>query len=51
MQDHNAAPAVLVNSTQRVSETRQVMQQIEEGEAEYIFLAPEQLRKEEPSRS
>jgi ATP-dependent DNA helicase RecQ len=45
--DQNSADAVAVNSTQRVSEIRERMAQIEEGEFEYIFLAPEQLRKPE----
>src|SRR5205823_14184088 len=35
------------NSTQRVSETRESMEKIEEGSGKYIFLAPEQLRKQE----
>jgi ATP-dependent DNA helicase RecQ len=43
----NAADAVVINSTQRVSETREAMEQIEEGSGKYIFLAPEQLRKQE----
>ncbi|MFL6354672.1 MAG: RecQ family ATP-dependent DNA helicase [Bryobacteraceae bacterium] len=43
----NAADAVVINSTQRVSETRETMEKIEEGSGKYIFLAPEQLRKQE----
>jgi ATP-dependent DNA helicase RecQ len=39
--------AVVVNSTQRAAETREAFDKIEEGEGKYIFLAPEQLRKEE----
>jgi ATP-dependent DNA helicase RecQ len=39
--------AVVVNSTQRVSETRDAFEKIEEGGSRYIFLAPEQLRKQE----
>ncbi len=45
--DHDAAPAALVNSTRRTSETRETLRDIEAGEVEYIFLAPEQLRKRE----
>jgi ATP-dependent DNA helicase RecQ len=43
----NAADAVVLNSTQRVSETRDTMEKIKEGTSKYIFLAPEQLRKQE----
>src|SRR6201996_4316130 len=39
--------AVAINSTQRVSETREAFEQIEEGSGKFIFLAPEQLRKQE----
>ena len=39
--------AVVLNSTQSVSEHRETMEQIEAGRARYIFLAPEQLRKQE----
>jgi ATP-dependent DNA helicase RecQ len=42
-----AAEAVVINSAQRVSETRDTMDKIEEGSSKYIFLAPEQLRKQE----
>jgi ATP-dependent DNA helicase RecQ len=41
------AEAVAINSTQRVSEMREAFEQIEEGSGKYIFLAPEQLRKQE----
>ncbi|HEX3684022.1 MAG TPA: ATP-dependent DNA helicase RecQ [Bryobacteraceae bacterium] len=41
------AEAVAINSTQRVSETREAWEQIEEGSGKFIFLAPEQLRKQE----
>ncbi len=41
------AEAVAVNSTQRVSEAREVFEKIEAGESKFIFLAPEQLRKQE----
>jgi ATP-dependent DNA helicase RecQ len=43
----NAADAVVINSSQRVSETRNAREKIEEGSGKYIFLAPEQLRKQE----
>jgi ATP-dependent DNA helicase RecQ len=43
----NAADAVVINSTLRVPETREAMEKIEEGSGKYIFLAPEQLRKQE----
>ncbi len=43
----DAAEAVVVNSTQRVAEARETAEKIESGGVEYIFLAPEQLRKEE----
>ncbi|MDQ6760852.1 MAG: DEAD/DEAH box helicase, partial [Acidobacteriota bacterium] len=41
----DAGQAVLVNSTQRLAESRESLGKIEEGSVEYIFLAPEQLRK------
>ena len=41
----DAAEAVVVNSTQRVAEARETAEKIESGDVEYIFLAPEQLRK------
>lgn len=43
----DSAPALALNSTQRDSEARDTLQQVAEGSIEYIFLAPEQLRKEE----
>ncbi len=45
-QDHDAE-AVVVNSTQRISEARKALEKIEEGVGKFIFLAPEQLRKQE----
>jgi ATP-dependent DNA helicase RecQ len=39
--------AVVVNSMQPIGEQRDAMERIEAGEARYIFLAPEQLRKRE----
>ncbi len=40
------AEAVVINSTQRTAELRESMEKIEQGDGKYIFLAPEQLRKE-----
>ena len=45
--NNGAAEAVLVNSTQRVAESKAAWERIEEGAVEYIFLAPEQLKKPE----
>ena len=39
--------SAVVNSTLSAGEQQQVLERIEGGEVEYIFLAPEQLRKEE----
>jgi len=43
----NAPQAVAVNSSQRGSEQRRAWQAVKEGDAEYLFLSPEQLAKEE----
>ena len=43
----NSAEAVVVNSQQRAAEQRETMERIDEGEVEYIFLAPEQLRRQQ----
>src|SRR3954451_5368527 len=43
----NAPEAVAVNSLQRRSERRLAWRAVSAGEAEYLFLAPEQLAKEE----
>ena len=43
----NSAEAVAVNSSAPVSETRQRLARVGQGKIEYIFLAPEQLRKPE----
>jgi ATP-dependent DNA helicase RecQ len=40
------AEAVVINSTQRTAELRESMEKIEQRDSKYIFLAPEQLRKE-----
>ena len=42
-----ADDAVALNSTQRVAETREAWEDLESGDAEFVFLAPEQLAKEE----
>ncbi len=47
IKEQGAPDAVVINSTQRVSETREAREKIEEGSGKYIFLAPEQLRKQE----
>jgi ATP-dependent DNA helicase RecQ len=41
------AEAVAVNSTQRVAEARAALEKIENGKGKFIFLAPEQLHKQE----
>lgn len=46
-QEAVAAEAVVVNSTQRTTENREAFEKIQSGGSKYIFLAPEQLRKEE----
>jgi ATP-dependent DNA helicase RecQ len=51
IEEQSAAEAVLVNSTQKAAEARDAWQRIEEGEIEYILLAPEQLHKEETLQS
>lgn len=47
IEEQNSADAVAVNSTHRISEIRERLARIEGGSVEYIFLAPEQLRKPE----
>jgi ATP-dependent DNA helicase RecQ len=42
-----APEAVAVNSAQRTSERRHAWEAVGEGEAEYLFLSPEQLAKDE----
>ena len=46
-QSGNENEAVVVNSTLRAPEFRETAEKIEEGESKFIFLAPEQLRKQE----
>jgi len=43
----DAPDAVAINSMQRVAEARRAVEKIEEGKGKYIFLAPEQLRRQE----
>jgi ATP-dependent DNA helicase RecQ len=45
-QPHTAEAAV-INSVQPVSKTREAFEKIDDGDVEFIFLAPEQLRKQE----
>ncbi len=45
--DQNSADAAALNSTHRISEIRERLARVEEGKIEYLFLAPEQLRKRE----
>ena len=40
-------PAVAVNSAQRVGENREAWEELEAGAAEFVFLAPEQLARDE----
>ena len=44
---NGTAEAVVVNSTLRVTQARETLEKIEEGRGKFIFLAPEQLRKQE----
>jgi ATP-dependent DNA helicase RecQ len=41
----DAPEAVAVNSTEGAAETRETLSRVERGNVEYVFLAPEQLRK------
>jgi ATP-dependent DNA helicase RecQ len=45
--DTRAPEAVAVNSAQRSGEHKQAWEVIRQGEAEYVFLSPEQLAKDE----
>jgi ATP-dependent DNA helicase RecQ len=47
IEDTRAPEAVAVNSTQRSGEHKQAWEAIRQGEAEYVFLSPEQLAKDE----
>ncbi|MDQ6707861.1 MAG: ATP-dependent DNA helicase, partial [Acidobacteriota bacterium] len=47
IQERNAAVAAVVNSTQKAAETREVFEKLKVGDLEYLFMAPEQLKKPE----
>ncbi|SFI98771.1 ATP-dependent DNA helicase RecQ [Amycolatopsis sacchari] len=48
--ESEAPDAVAVNSAQRSRDSKDAWESIEEGDAEYLFLSPEQLAKEEVLR-
>ena len=47
IQEQHHEEALAVNSTQPAAELRERLERVERGKVEYIFLAPEQLRKKE----
>jgi ATP-dependent DNA helicase RecQ len=47
LEETRAPEAVAVNSAEGESERRQAWEAVQEGEAEYLFLSPEQLAKDE----
>jgi len=47
IEESRAPEAVAVNSAQRAAENRRAWSAVREGAAEYLFLAPEQLAKDE----
>ena len=47
IQNNELAEAALVNSTARVSEVKDAFEKLEGGSMEYLFLAPEQLHRQE----
>ena len=47
IEESTAPEAVAVNSSQRTSETRHAWEALSDGDAEYLFLSPEQLAKDE----
>ncbi|HET6285613.1 MAG TPA: RecQ family ATP-dependent DNA helicase [Amycolatopsis sp.] len=47
IEDSHAPDAVAVNSSQRASERKNAWKAVQEGEAGYLFLSPEQLSKED----
>ena len=51
IRDQDAAEAAVINSSQRAADLRERMERVREGGVEYIFLAPEQLRKEDTIES
>ncbi len=51
LQETAGADAVAVNSTKPAAELRDGLERVEEGKVDYLFLAPEQLRKPETLES
>ncbi|GAA1426255.1 RecQ family ATP-dependent DNA helicase [Agrococcus citreus] len=47
LEELGADPAVALNSSQRASETREAWEELEAEEAGFLFLAPEQLARDE----
>ncbi|MGY1858478.1 RecQ family ATP-dependent DNA helicase [Modestobacter sp. SYSU DS0290] len=47
IEESRAPEAVAVNSAQRAGDTRHAWDAVREGEAEYLFLSPEQLAKDD----
>jgi ATP-dependent DNA helicase RecQ len=47
IRQQNSAEALALNSSKPVTEFRESVQEVEDGQIEYIFLAPEQLHKPE----
>jgi ATP-dependent DNA helicase RecQ len=47
IEEREIAETAILNSTLRVAEQRQVFDELERGDLEFLFLAPEQLTKEE----
>jgi ATP-dependent DNA helicase RecQ len=47
LEELGADPAVAVNSSQRVGENREAWEELEAGDAGFVFLAPEQLARDE----
>jgi ATP-dependent DNA helicase RecQ len=45
--EQDVGDAAVVNSTQRVSEVKDAFERLEEGDLEFMFITPEQLRKPE----
>ena len=47
IRERDLAEVAVVNSMQKAADTREAFEKLAEGELEYLFLAPEQLHKEE----
>lgn len=47
IRDHDLAEAAVINSQQRVGSVRDAFEKLEDGQLEFLFLAPEQLHKPE----